>query len=337
MMSPRPKFNIHGTPQHRRTKYHPQHAPARQIKTPNRRSDPTSFPPVWRECERNSLADGDYSAAFAKRFAKERKNHKARRSAMSASFTILVEKGLENRRSPEQIVGRLKYEGHPQAPCVQTVYNHIHRERKKGGKIHRKLRHRGRKRKPHCQGIQRRAGIPGRRDMEERPSIVEKRTRFGDLECDLIIGANQSGAIVTVNDRATGLAWMAKIKDRQAGTVRAALVDLLSPLRGKIHSITSDNGKEFTMHQSVSEELGCEWYFTKPYHSWERGSNENFNGLVRDYFPKGTEFHNIQKRDIEQVKVALTYRTANEAVRCNRKSDHRQKEDDSGDGMNWSK
>jgi transposase, IS30 family len=263
---------------------------------------------VWRECRRNSLGDGGYSAAFAERYAQERKNTKPGRTAMSPDIIILMEQGLANHHSPEQIVGRLKHEGHTHVPCVQTVYNHIQRERKKGRKIHRRLRHRGKKRKPHGQGKQRRSSIPGRRDIEERPAIVQERTRFGDLECDLIIGANQSGAIVTVNDRATGLAWMAKIKDKQAGTVRAALIELLAPLRGKIHSITSDNGKEFTLHKEVSKELGCEWYFAKPYHSWERGSNENFNGLVRDYFPKGMEFHNIQKRDIEQVNVALNDR-----------------------------
>jgi transposase, IS30 family len=198
---------------------------------------------VWRECRRNRLADGDYSAAFAERYAEQRKNSKARRSAMSPDFITLMEQGLANHHSPEQIIGRLKAEGESKVPCVQTLYNHIRREKKKGRNLHKKLRHKGKKRKPHGQGKQRRASLPGRRDIEERPAIVQERCRFGDLECDLIIGANQSGVIVTVNDRATGLAWMAKIKDKQASTVRAALIELLAPLRGKIHTITSDTGR----------------------------------------------------------------------------------------------
>ena len=114
--------------------------------------------------------------------------------------------------------------------------------------------------------------------------------------------------ILTVNDRATGMLWMEKLDDKKASTVNAALLKILMPLRGKIHTITSDNGTEFVMHQDISKQIGCKYYFAKPYHSWERGSNENLNGLIRDYFPKKMKFHDITKKQIKEAQEALNNR-----------------------------
>jgi IS30 family transposase len=137
---------------------------------------------------------------------------------------------------------------------------------------------------------------------------VEQRQRFGDFECDLIIGAGHSGVILTVNDRVSGLLWMEKLKDKQATTVSKALIRLLKPLKGKIHTLTSDNGTEFVLHEKVSKQLECECFFAKPYHSWERGSNENLNGLIRDYYPKKTEFYDITAKHIKDTQNALNNR-----------------------------
>ena len=101
---------------------------------------------------------------------------------------------------------------------------------------------------------------------------------------------------------------MEKIKDKQASTVSEALLRLLEPYRGRIHTLTSDNGTEFARHELVSKELGCDYYFAKPYHSWERGSNENLNGLIRDYFPKKMEFYDITPKQIREVENALNNR-----------------------------
>ena len=137
---------------------------------------------------------------------------------------------------------------------------------------------------------------------------MEKRKRFGDFECDLIIGSGHSGAILTVVERVTGLGLMAKLKDKLSSTVSAALIKLLKPFKGRIHTITSDNGTEFSAHAAVSKELECEYFFARPYHSWERGSNENYNGLVRDYFPKKMEFYSITEKDVKTVEKALNNR-----------------------------
>jgi IS30 family transposase len=263
---------------------------------------------ITRELRRNALQDGSYSAVFAESTAKVRAKDKLRRSAMTPEVCALVEQGLESRFSPEQIIGRQAQQDNGEMPCIQTLYNHIRANRKAGGKLHKRLRLRGRRRKPHGQGKQRRSIIPNRRDISERPIEVEQRQRFGDFECDLIIGAGHSGVILTVNDRVSGLLWMEKLKDKQATTVSKALIRLLKPLKGKIHTLTSDNGTEFVLHEEVSKQLECQCFFAKPYHSWERGSNENLNGLIRDYFPKQIEFYDITVKQIKETQEALNNR-----------------------------
>jgi IS30 family transposase len=226
---------------------------------------------------------------------------------MTPEVIKTLEQGLEKRLSPEQIIGRSEVENTPM-PCIQTAYNYIHKQRKKGRLLHKKLRHRGRKRKARGQSTKTRGTIPGRRDISERPPEVEKRQRFGDFECDLVIGAEHSGALLTINERATGLLWMLKLKDKQASSVREGIISLLRPIKDRVYTITSDNGKEFASHREISEVLECEYYFARPYHSWERGSNENLNGLIRDYFPKKTTFYDITPSAVKTVQEALNNR-----------------------------
>ena len=262
---------------------------------------------IARELKRNALDDGSYAAAFALTYAAGRKAHKNRRNAMTPEVIKTLEQGLEKRLSPEQIIGRSEVENTPM-PCIQTAYNYIHKQRKKGRLLHKKLRHRGRKRKARGQSTKTRGTIPGRRDISERPPEVEKRQRFGDFECDLVIGAEHSGALLTINERATGLLWMLKLKDKQASSVREGIISLLRPIKDRVYTITSDNGKEFASHREISEVLECEYYFARPYHSWERGSNENLNGLIRDYFPKKTTFYDITPSAVKTVQEALNNR-----------------------------
>jgi IS30 family transposase len=175
---------------------------------------------------------------------------------MTPEVIKTLEQGLEKRLSPEQIIGRSEVENTPM-PCIQTAYNYIHKQRKKGRLLHKKLRHRGRKRKARGQSTKTRGTIPGRRDISERPPEVEKRQRFGDFECDLVIGAEHSGALLTINERATGLLWMLKLKDKQASSVREGIISLLRPIKDRVYTITSDNGKEFASHREISEVLEC--------------------------------------------------------------------------------
>jgi len=144
--------------------------------------------------------------------------------------------------------------------------------------------------------------------IDKRPSIVEQRARFGDLEVDLIIGQNHKQAIVTLNDRASGMLKMKKVNTKKATEVTAAINEMLEDWIPYIHTITSDNGKEFAGHKKVALINNIDYYFANHYHSWERGSNENLNRLIRQYFSKKSDFRIITNQRIKQIEEKLNNR-----------------------------
>lgn len=264
---------------------------------------------ISRELKRNALADGDYSSLFAQRFAQERARGKPHYQAINAENQPIIEAGLKEKLSPEQIIGRAEQQQIPlKMPCIATIYRHVHADRKGGGKLYRQLRHQGHRRKKHGQGKFKRPTVPNRIDISQRPPEVEKRERLGDFECDLIIGAGQSGALLTVNCRSSGKVWIKKLPNKEATSVKDSLIEILMPYKDRVHTITSDNGREFSLHEKVAERLSCKYFFARPYHSWERGSNENLNGLIRQYFPKKMEFWTITQKQVNEVAEALNNR-----------------------------
>ena len=138
--------------------------------------------------------------------------------------------------------------------------------------------------------------------------LLLRKKRWGDLEMDTIIGKNNKGAILTINERKTGWLWTYKLPSKEAKYVAAATVQLLRPYKGRIHTITSDNGSEFADHQYIAKELGIDFYFAKPHHPWERGANENLNGLIRQYIPKGISFEYITHQYIEEMTLEINQR-----------------------------
>ena len=150
--------------------------------------------------------------------------------------------------------------------------------------------------------------IKNRVDIDQRPSIVDEKVRFGDLEIDTIIGKNHKSALLTINDRVTGLVWIRCLSGREAGPLTKAAVKALMPIKELIYTITAGNGKEFSFHEKIAEKLNIFVYFAKPYHSWERGANENTNGLIRQYFPKGTDFGDITQEQVIRVQNILNSR-----------------------------
>lgn len=127
-------------------------------------------------------------------------------------------------------------------------------------------------------------------------------------ELDTVIGRNHKGAILTVNDRATGLCWLALLDEKESEPLKNALINMLSPLKGVIKTATADNGKEFAAHREIAEALGTDVFFAHPYHSWERGANENMNGLIRQYIPKKSSFENLNDKDIQLIQNKLNNR-----------------------------
>ena len=170
------------------------------------------------------------------------------------------------------------------------------------------LRRQGRRYRKRGASKDTRGIIKHRVGIEKRPEEVDKRERFGDLEVDLIIGENHQQAILTINDRPSGMLKMTRVASKEAKVVQTAINNLLEDWMPYIMTITSDNGREFAGHRKVSELLNIDYYIARPYHSWERGSNENLNGLIRQYFPKGMDFLNISDTRIKEVESKLNNR-----------------------------
>ena len=211
-----------------------------------------------------------------------------------------VQDRLDEQWSPEQI-------SHYAAISHETIYQRVYSDKKQGGSLWKNLRCQKQRKKRYGK-TERRGLIPNRQSIEQRPTIVETRCRIGDWEADTIIGKNHKQAIVSMVERKTGLALIRKVERKTAEAVEQAIIRLLQPYRDQVLTITSDNGKEFSRHEAISKQLDAEFYFAHPYASWERGTNENTNGLIRQYFPKSKDFTTVTHQDIEAAMEKLNNR-----------------------------
>ena len=263
---------------------------------------------VSRELRRNCDGrSGEYNADLAARKCAQRKRDKPKAVRFTAAMRAEVERQLAQKFSPEQIVGLAEREGRDMV-SHERIYQHVWQDKKRGGTLHEHLRTRGKRYRKRGAAKDSRGIIVGRVDIEQRPAVVEQRKRFGDLEMDTIIGKGHQGAILTINDRATGMLRMRKLPRKEAGAVAQAAIELLRPWKSHLHTATSDNGKEFADHQRIADKLGLDFFFAKPYRSWERGSNENLNGLIRQYIPKRTDFNTLTDEFVQQVQDQLNRR-----------------------------
>jgi IS30 family transposase len=229
-----------------------------------------------------------------------------------------VERLLRQEWSPEQIAGRLKLEKQPTV-SHECIYLYVYAEKRRGGTLHRHLRSQKKQRKRYG-GYIRRGQIPNRTSIDKRPKIVASKGRFGDWEADTIVGARHQGGILSAVERKSKLTRLRKLATKGAAEMKDNSIELLAPLAAKVHTITVDNGKEFCEHELIAAGLQARIYFAHPYASWERGLNENTNGLVRQYFPKKYDFARINDADVERVaellnnrpRKTLGYRTPNE-------------------------
>ena len=217
-----------------------------------------------------------------------------------------VELLLRQEWSPEQIAGRLKLE---QRPTVshERIYLYIYADKQRGGTLYRHLRSQKKQRKRYG-GHARRAQIPNRTSIEQRPAIVASKGRLGDWEADTIIGSRHKGAILSCTERKSKLTLLRKLESKGALEVKREFVELLLPCADQVHTITVDNGKEFCEHKAIAAALQTRIYFAHPYASWERGLNENTNGLIRQYFPKKSDFARITHQEVQRVAARLNNR-----------------------------
>jgi IS30 family transposase len=230
-----------------------------------------------------------------------------------------IEANIKQKWSPEQISGRMKKDM-GKSISHETIYSFIKQDRRKGGKLFKLLSHQGKKYKYGSQ----KSTIVDRVDISERPKIVEEKSRIGDLEVDTIVSAKNTGkgCLVTVVDRKSKMVFIRKTTNKTAHEIQKAIEDIYMNTNIPIITITSDNGTEFANHKEIANNIACKFFFARPYKSCDRGLNENTNGLIRKYLPKGTNFDLVSIDTIKQIendlnnrpRKTLKYKTPNEII-----------------------
>jgi transposase, IS30 family len=271
---------------------------------------------VSRELARNCGQRG-YRPKQAQALATERQ-HAAHRCRIPSATWALIESLLRQQWSPEQIAGRLKLEQRASV-SHERIYQHIYADKGRGGTLHQHLRCRKVRRKRYGR-YSRRGQIPNRIGIEARPKVVSAKRRIGDWEADTIIGKGRTAALVSLVERKSKLTLLGRVARHTAEEVAQVAVTLLAPVSARVHTITADNGREFVEHEEIAAQLAARFYFAHPYAAWERGVNENTNGLVRQYFPKGLALatitcgavRRVQERLNNRPRKTLGYRTPNE-------------------------
>lgn len=252
---------------------------------------------ISRELARNQGQRG-YRPKQAQRMYEARRAMNAR-TIDDASWAFAQDK-LMQQWSPEQISGHANI-------SPETVYQRVYADKRAGGLLWKQLRCQKQRKKRYGKA-DRRGTIPNRQSIEQRPAIVDTRSRVGDWEADTIIGKNHRQAIVSLVERKTGLTLIHKVERKTSQAVTDAMTKLLKPHSACVYTITSDNGREFAGHEAISQELGADFFFAHPYASWERGTNENTNGLIRQYFPKHRDFTTITQEEVDIAMERLNNR-----------------------------
>ena len=237
---------------------------------------------ISREVRRNHGKRG-YRYKQAHALALDRRKGKIK-PPIDGSTWAFIETSIWNDWSPEQIHGWMK-ENLAVSVNHEWIYHYIRQDKHTGGDLYTHLRCK-RKRKKRYGSNDRRGQIKNRVSIDERPSIVETRSRIGDWEADTIIGKRHKQAIVSLTERKSGLALLFKLERKTKDETEKAIRKLLYLIKDKVHTITSDNGKEFANNEPIAKALDCVFYFAHAYSAWERRTNENTNGLIRQYFPK---------------------------------------------------
>lgn len=259
---------------------------------------------ISRELKRNSGRNGRYNWETAQRNAMYHKrrrpgNHSVDAEVKNESIRLLS----ELQWSPAQISGHLARQG--KYISHETIYRIIRKDKAEGGSLYKNCRHRLKHR---ARPVGKWIPIPNRVSISERPGEADGK-RFGDFEMDTILGRNGNGAILTLIERSTNMLLMRKLnKGKNARELARTVIHLLQPFKGKVRTITTDNGSEFACHEMITKSIGVEVYFADPYSSWQKGAIENMNGLIRQYIPKSTCFSSISHQQITKIMQRINTR-----------------------------
>jgi IS30 family transposase len=263
---------------------------------------------VGRELRRNSTrADGRYRASTAQERANGRRSRSRRNRRFTTRDFALVEELLRRQWSPEQVCGHLARTGELSI-SHETIYRHVWREKRAGGLLYTHLRGARKRRRKRYGAYDSRGRLAGKRMISERPSEVETRQRAGHWEIDTVIGTGSKDCIVSLVERKSGLLLIGKLKDRTTASLNRRVIHLIRRHETAFETITSDNGTEFHDYQKIEGRTQVTFYFAKPYHSWERGSNENANGLIRQYLPKGQSMAGLSQQLCNAIAQKLNTR-----------------------------
>lgn len=260
---------------------------------------------ITRELQRNSSKRGVYNWEIAQKQAEKRSKRTPGNRAISKAIWSSVKHYLVDEQwSPEQISGYLAKDDIKISH--ETIYAWIREDKRNRGTLYKHLRHRLKHRKKYVGAG--RSCIINRKSIHERPAEADGK-RFGDLEMDTIVGPNNQQAIVTLVDRNTNMLFMKKLKyGKDAKNLALTVIEMLKPIKKKLKTITTDNGKEFSAHEIISEALGVDVFFTDPYSSWQKGAIENANGLIRQYIPKKVSFNDYDDKDIKDIEEKINRR-----------------------------
>lgn len=265
---------------------------------------------INREINRN-IGQKGYRPKQAHQKALKRRHQAAKAVKMTKETIGYITEKIALDWSAEQIAGTMKtdpdFSGLPVSH--ERIYQYIWQDKQEGGHLYKHLRVANNKKKRKRYGKHDSRGkIRNRKDIDQRPAIVEKKKRLGDWEADLVVGTGRIGYLVTLTDRASRRTLIGYVRHKKAEIVTNEIVRLFKHHKNNVHTITFDNGHEFAGHESIAAALDCQCYFAKPYHSWERGLNENTNGLIRQYFPKKQPLGNVSQQKLNYVMDRLNNR-----------------------------
>jgi IS30 family transposase len=263
---------------------------------------------VCRELRRNGTrADGRYRASTAQERANGRRSRSRRNRRFGAEQFALIDELLRRQWSPEQVAGHLRRQGRLSI-SHETIYRHVWRDKKEGGTLHTHLRGARKRRRKRYGAYDSRGRLAGKRLISERPAEVEARREAGHWEIDTVMGTGSKDCIVSLVERKTGLLLIGKLEDRTTASLNRRVIRLIRRHDGAFETITADNGTEFHGYERIEERTQVTFYFATPYHSWERGSNENANGLIRQYLPKGSSMAGLSQPQCNAIARKLNCR-----------------------------
>jgi IS30 family transposase len=262
---------------------------------------------ITRELQRNgSRHDRSYRFGRAQEQANGRRSRSRRKSHFTPDDWKLIADLLRSDLSPEQISGRLRQEDRL-IVSHETIYQYVWRDKHTGGQLYRRLRHRPKYRKRY--GTREKRGqLSGKRHLSERPAAVERRRQLGHWEVDTVVGTGSKHCIISLVERSTGFVLIGKLRDRTVASLNRRAIELIRTSPAPFRTITADNGTEFHGYRDIEAATNVSVYFATPYHSWERGTNENTNGLIRQYLPKGSSMKNLTQFRCNQIARILNNR-----------------------------